>query len=65
MALLATDVARDGGKLVLAAGAPLSAGDDEERMLLAVRDIHQEDVGLALRTGVNRGPVFAGDIGRA
>ena len=64
VALLATDVARDGGKLVLAAGAPLSAGDDEERMLLAVcGEIHREDVGLTLRTGVNRGPVFAGDVG--
>ena len=33
--LLATDVNRDGGKFMLAAGAPLSRGGDDERMLRA------------------------------
>ena len=41
--LLATDVSRDGGKFILAAGAPLSRGGDDERMLRAVRDIVDAD----------------------
>ena len=36
---LATDVAPDGGKIILTAGAPVVTGADEEGMLLAVRDV--------------------------
>ena len=36
---LATDVDRDGGKIILTAGVPATTGDDEHRMLLAVRDV--------------------------
>ena len=36
---LATDADKDGGKIILTAGAPSSSGDDEHRMLLAVREI--------------------------
>ena len=36
---LASDVDRDGGKMILTAGAPSSSGDDERRMLLALREI--------------------------
>ena len=63
VALLASDVDADGGKLILTAGAPTVTGDDEERMLLAVRRIADAGVPLALRIGVNRGAIFAGDIG--
>ena len=35
VSFLASDVDADGGKLILAAGAPRATGDDEERMLLA------------------------------
>jgi class 3 adenylate cyclase/tetratricopeptide (TPR) repeat protein len=62
---LESDVDTDGGKLYLTAGAPTSSGDDEERMLRAVRRILDAVHGLELRAGVNRGPVFAGDIGAA
>ena len=34
---LASDVYPDGGKFILTAGAPVSIGDDEERMLRAAR----------------------------
>ena len=36
---LGSDVDADGGKLILTAGAPKVTGDDEERMLLALRRI--------------------------
>ena len=61
--LLATDVTRDGGKFILAAGAPLSRGGDDERMLRAVRDIVDGDPGLSLRAGAARGYVFGCDLG--
>ena len=61
--LLASDVDADGGKLILTAGAPKSTGDDEERMLLALRSIVEADLPMPIRIGVNRGSVFAGDIG--
>ena len=60
---LATDVDRDGGKVILTAGVPSSSGDDERRMLLTVREIIDADVAIPVRIGVNRGPVFAGDVG--
>ena len=53
----------DGGKLILTAGAPKATGDDEERMLLALRKIVDSRSSLPIRIGVHRGSVFAGDIG--
>lgn len=63
LTFLGTDIDRDGGKIILVGGAPDATGDDEHRMLLAVRDVVDTDHGVPLRVGVNRGPVFAGDIG--
>ena len=60
---LDSDIAADGGKLRLAAGAPRAVGDDEERMLLAMRHVLEAGPGLPVRVGVNRGHVFAGEIG--
>ncbi|MFY9588902.1 MAG: adenylate/guanylate cyclase domain-containing protein, partial [Actinomycetota bacterium] len=60
---LGSDVDRDGGKIILTAGAPTVSGNDEERMLLALREIMDRERTLPIRIGVNRGPVFAGDIG--
>lgn len=62
---LESDVDVDGGKLYLVAGAPSSAGDDEERMLRALRRILDAGPGATVRAGVNRGPAFAGDVGAA
>ena len=58
-----TDINRDGGKIMLTAGAPRSLGHDEERMLRAARLIVDRIGELPLRIGVNRGPVFSGDFG--
>lgn len=63
VSFLASDVDRDGGKLILAAGAPVAYGDDEQGMLLALREIMDADHRLAVRAGVHRGAVFAGDVG--
>ncbi len=63
VSFLATDIDRDGGKIILTAGAPASTGNDEERMLLALREIVDGERRIPIRVGVNRGHVFAGDIG--
>ena len=63
VSFLASDVDADGGKLILTAGAPSTAGDDEERMLLALRSIVDAGAPIPIRIGVHRGSVFAGDIG--
>lgn len=63
LVFLATDIDADGGKIILASGAARSTGNDEERMLLALRRIADGERALPLRIGVNRGRVFAGDIG--
>lgn len=60
---LDTDIAADGGKIRLSAGAPRVVGDDEERMLLALRHIIEGDPPLPVRVGVTRGPVFTGPVG--
>ncbi len=57
------DLDRNGGKFYLSVGAPFATGHDEELMLLAARQIADIDVGLRIRVGVNRGPVFTGEIG--
>src|SRR6516225_6027898 len=63
--LLGSDIAADGGKLLFTAGAPRAAGDDEERMLLAMRQLLDSAPPLPVRIGVNRGSAFTGEIGPA
>lgn len=63
VAILGSDIDRDGGKIILSAGAPRSSKRDEEAMLLTLRELVDSDPPLPVRIGVNRGPVFAGDIG--
>src|SRR5215831_5369232 len=65
VAFLASDIDADGGKLILCAGAPKGTGNDEERMLLALRRIVDSELPVPIRVGVHRGSVFAGDIGPA
>ena len=63
LTFLGTDIASDGGKIILAAGAPNVSGNDEELMLLALREIVSSEHSLPLEIGVARGHVFAGEIG--
>ncbi|HET7046678.1 MAG TPA: adenylate/guanylate cyclase domain-containing protein, partial [Solirubrobacteraceae bacterium] len=60
---LDSDISGDGGKIRLSAGAPRVVGDDEERMLLALRRIVELDLPFPVQVGVNRGPVFTGEVG--
>ena len=62
---LGTDIDHDGGKVILVAGAPNALGDDEGRMLLTLRTILDAETAVPVRIGVNKGHVFAGDIGPA
>jgi class 3 adenylate cyclase/tetratricopeptide (TPR) repeat protein len=60
---LASDVYAGGGKIILTAGAPRSTGQDEDAAVRTARELLAADVGLPLRVGLNRGPVFMGDLG--
>ena len=60
---LDSDIAADGGKIRLSAGVPRVVGEDEERMLLAVRHIVEAGPPLRVQVGVSRGPVFAAAVG--
>ena len=62
---LGTDIDHDGGKVILVAGAPNALGDDEGRMLITLRSILDAETAVPVRIGVNKGHVFAGDIGPA
>ncbi len=58
-----SDIDADGGKIVLVAGVPQTAGGDEERMLRALCNISAAPLKLPVRVGVHRGRVFAGEVG--
>lgn len=60
---LATDIDEDGGKVILAGGVPGGLDDDEGRVLRTVRAVLDVPLPLPLHAGVNRGHVFAGEIG--
>jgi class 3 adenylate cyclase/tetratricopeptide (TPR) repeat protein len=61
--LLAVDLDRDGGKLFLGSGVPQASEDDEGRMLRAMRRLADAGTPLPLQIGVNRGHVFAAEVG--
>ncbi len=63
--LLAVDVDQNGGKLFLASGVPAGHEDDEGAMMRALRRLMDITLPLPLRAGVNRGHVFAAEIGTA
>ena len=59
-----TDVSKQAVKAILLAGAPRSAGGDEEELMLrATRAIVERPGTLPVRVGVNSGRVFAGIVG--
>lgn len=61
--LLASDVAADGAKLIVTAGAPVATGHDEAALLLTLGNLVEADLPVELRIGANHGTVFFGDIG--
>lgn len=61
--LLTIDIDRDGGKFFLGSGVPVASEDDEGRMLRALRRLADADTPLPLQFGVNRGHVFAAEVG--
>jgi len=60
---LATDIATNGGKIILTAGVPSTTGNDEEEMLLALRRVISGGPALPISVGVTWGRVFAGEVG--
>ena len=61
--VLSTDVDKDGGKIVLAAGIPLSTGLEHDRLLAVVYSVVNASAEVPLRIGVNAGTVFVGPVG--
>ncbi|HEU5111936.1 MAG TPA: AAA family ATPase, partial [Acidimicrobiia bacterium] len=60
---LATDIATNGGKIILTAGVPTTTGRDEEEMLLALRQVISGGPALPLSVGASWGRIFAGEVG--
>ena len=58
-----TDVGKGSVKVLLTAGAPSGTGQDEERMLRALREVIETPGLIPIRVGVNTGKVFSGDFG--
>ncbi len=61
--LLATDIAPDGVKLIITAGAPDATEDGEGTLLTTMRDILDRELPLTVRAGAHAGHVFAGEVG--
>ncbi len=62
---LESDINKDGGKILLVSGAPRSSGEDDDRLVSAVRLVLARQGRIPLRAGANHGRVFAGDFGPA
>jgi len=60
---LHTDIAPDGVKFVLCAGAPVNPGDTSDALLQASLQLARIESPLVLRQGVQTGRVFAGFLG--
>jgi len=60
---LSSDIAANGTKVILVAGAPEAVEEAEERMTHCVRRILDAGPPLPVRAGVHRGHVFVGEVG--
>lgn len=59
-----SDIAEDGGKILLTGGLPVVRGADEERLLRATLDVvHSASAPLGVRAGLNAGRFFVHDAG--
>jgi len=65
VALLCVDCDVGAGKIFCCSGVPITSEDDEGRMLRAAKAIHAADPPLPLQIGINRGHVFAAEVGTA
>lgn len=63
VALLCVDCDADAGKIFASTGVPLTSEDDEGRMLRAAQAIIAAEPPLPLQIGINRGHVFAAEVG--
>ncbi len=61
--VIASDIAPNGAKLILTAGAPDAAEDGEGLILATLRQILDETFELPVRAGAHAGHVFAGEVG--
>ena len=55
---MATDIATNGGKIILTAGVPTTTGRDEEEMLLALRQVISDRPALPVSVGVSWGRIL-------
>jgi class 3 adenylate cyclase/tetratricopeptide (TPR) repeat protein len=60
---LESDVDRNGGRIILVAGAPQTFGDDEERLLRTARAIVDAGLPIPVHVGISEGRVFTGQVG--
>jgi class 3 adenylate cyclase/tetratricopeptide (TPR) repeat protein len=60
---LESDIDRDGGRIILVAGAPQTFGDDEERLLRTLRAAVDTGLPFPVHIGASRGRVFTGQVG--
>ncbi len=65
VAFISTDVYESGPKIICAAGAVRTFGNDDESLLRALREIVDYPSPVDLRVGVNRGHGFCGYVGPA
>ncbi len=61
--VLGTDADRDGGKIIVVAGAPSALDDGEGRVLRAMRRVVDATRKLPVRVGVHQGHAFVGEVG--
>ncbi len=60
---IAADIGRDGGKVLLSAGAPRRVGRDDDRMIATLRSALDAAGEIPLGAGATSGRVFSGDYG--
>ena len=61
--MLSIDIDTDGGKFVCSSGVPTASEDDEGQTLRALRRIAAASLPCPVQMGVNRGHVFAAELG--
>ncbi|MGH9137523.1 MAG: tetratricopeptide repeat protein [Acidimicrobiales bacterium] len=60
---LTTDLDTNAGKILLIGGAPITLGDDDDRVVAVLRAVLEREHRLRVRAGVNRGRIFAAEVG--